>query len=185
MSGAGHDVFVGRAREIAALRAGLAGAADGRGRAVILVGEPGIGKTRTAEELAALARDQGFEVLCGRCFEGEGAPPFWPGMQVLRAYVDARDSSTLAAELGTSATDVAAVFPELRMRLPDLPAPPLLEPGPARFRFFEGVATALARAARTRPIVLTLEDLQGMDEPSLLLLAFLARTLRDTPILIV
>ncbi len=54
---------------------------------MLLAGEPGIGKTRTAEELARVARERGAQVLVGRCFEGEGAPAFWPWVQVLRELV--------------------------------------------------------------------------------------------------
>ena len=70
----GH-VFVGRQREMAQLRAALDDALGGRGRLVMLAGEPGIGKTRTAQELAMLAEQRGAQVFWGWCYEGEGAPP--------------------------------------------------------------------------------------------------------------
>ena len=73
----GH-VFVGRQREVAELRAALDDALAGRGRLVMLAGEPGIGKTRTAQELAVYAEQRGALVLWGWCYEGEGAPPYWP-----------------------------------------------------------------------------------------------------------
>jgi tetratricopeptide (TPR) repeat protein len=180
-----RETFVGRARELAILRAALAAAANGQGGIVLLVGEPGIGKTRTAEELAREARAAGAEVLTGRCYEGEGAPAFWPWVQVLREYASTRDAATLRAELGSSAPDVAAVCTDLRRRLPGLPAPPLLEAEQARFRFFDGVTRALQQASARRPLVILLDDLQGADEPSLLLLQFLARALRDARVLVV
>jgi hypothetical protein len=71
--------FVGREAELIALTADLEVAAAGRGGVVVLAGEPGIGKTRLAEELAAQASGRGVLVLWGRCWEGEGAPAFWPG----------------------------------------------------------------------------------------------------------
>ena len=70
-------VFVGRRREMAQLEAALAEALAGRGRLVMLVGEPGIGKTCTAQELAARAAQRGAQVLWGWCYEEEGAPPYW------------------------------------------------------------------------------------------------------------
>jgi predicted ATPase len=79
------ELFVGRRAELAALRGALAAAAAGRGRIVLLVGEPGIGKSRLAEAFEGWARVAGAEVLAGRCFEGPGAPAFWPWAQVLRA----------------------------------------------------------------------------------------------------
>jgi predicted ATPase len=71
-------VFVGRQREMGELKAALEDTLSGQGRLVLLAGEPGIGKTRTAQELATYAETQGAQALWGRCYEGEGAPPYWP-----------------------------------------------------------------------------------------------------------
>jgi hypothetical protein len=185
MHAARREVFVGRAREIGILQSAFAAAVSGRGRVVLLAGEPGIGKTRTAAELARRAREAGAEVLVGRCFEGDGAPAFWPWVQMLRAFTDGRDRDVLAADLGAAAPDVAAVFPELLARLPGLALAPPGDPGHARFRFFDGVTQALARAAAARPIVLSIDDLHGADEPSLRLLQFLARALSGARVLVV
>ena len=73
----GRD-FIGRQREISLLEAALAEAMNGRAQLVMLAGEPGIGKTRTALELTKLAENQGAQVLWGRCHEDRGAPPYWP-----------------------------------------------------------------------------------------------------------
>ena len=73
--------------EIETLRNLFEEAAAGRGRMVLLSGEAGIGKTRTANELATYASSRGAEVLVGRCYEGAGAPAYWPWIQVLRAYL--------------------------------------------------------------------------------------------------
>jgi predicted ATPase len=78
MTAGSDDTFVGREREMAELTAALEDTIAGRGRLVMLVGEPGIGKTRTAEELAVIARQRGAEVLWGHCPEERGAPPYWP-----------------------------------------------------------------------------------------------------------
>jgi len=72
------SVFVGRQREMALLQAALEEAIAGQGRLVMLVGEPGIGKTRTAQDLAAAAGQRGAPVLWGRRYEQAGAPPYWP-----------------------------------------------------------------------------------------------------------
>ena len=71
-------VFVGRQREMGELKGCLEDALSGRGRLVMLVGEPGIGKTRTAQELATYARLRGAQVLWGWCYEEQWMPPFWP-----------------------------------------------------------------------------------------------------------
>ena len=63
--------FVGRERELGELIAGLEDACGGRGRLFLLVGEPGIGKSRLADELIAQAEARGTRVLIGRCWEAE------------------------------------------------------------------------------------------------------------------
>ena len=78
---------MGRQREMQDLNTALEEALSGQGRLVMLVGEPGIGKTRTAQELAAHAEARGAQVLWGRCYEEEGAPPYWSWVQSLRSYI--------------------------------------------------------------------------------------------------
>ena len=78
-------MFVGRERELAELTRSLEDAISGRGRLFLLTGEPGIGKSRLAEELARHARDRGALVLIGRCWEAGGVPAFWPWVQSLRS----------------------------------------------------------------------------------------------------
>lgn len=177
-------VFVGREREMAALHTAFDEAVAGRGRLALLVGEPGIGKTRTAHELAAHARVQGARVFSGRCYEGEGAPPFWPWVQIVRAYLHDCDLDTLRADLGAGAADIAQVIPEVRARLPQLPMSPTLESEHARFRFFDSLTTFLTNVAHARPLVLILDDLHWADTSSLLFLRFLARELGDARLLI-
>jgi DNA-binding CsgD family transcriptional regulator len=169
--------FVGREAELAALTADLDAAAGGRGGVVLLGGEPGIGKTRLAEELAAHATARGVLVLWGRCWEGEGAPAFWPWVQVVRAYVGAADPAVLRQEMGAGAADIAQVVSAVRDCLPDLPTPPPVEPEAARFRLFDSLAGFLRAAARRRPLLLVLDDLHWADAPSLALLRFAGREL--------
>src|SRR5215468_503868 len=77
--------FVGHAHAMTRLRSGLESTLAGRGRLALLVGEPGIGKTRTADELGSEARRRGALALIGRAYEGDGAPAFWPWIQILRS----------------------------------------------------------------------------------------------------
>jgi hypothetical protein len=113
-------VFVGRQREMGELKAALEDALSGRGRLVMLVGEPGIGKTRTAQELATYAGLRQCQVLWGRCYEGQGAPPYWPWVQAIRSYVRERDPQQLRSEMGAGAADIAEVVSDVREVLPDL-----------------------------------------------------------------
>ena len=178
-------IFVGREREMAALRAGLEDSLAGHGRLVLLAGEPGIGKTRTAHELATQARSRNAQVLIGRCYEGEGAPPFWPWVQIVRAYITKHDPEVIQAVMGRGAADIAQVIAEVREQVPNLPIPPVLTPEYARFCFFDSFVTFLKNTAKVQPLVLILDDLHWADVPSLLLLEFLARELEDTRLLVI
>ena len=177
--------FVGREGELVALTADLDAAVAGRGGVVLVGGEPGIGKTRLAEELAAQATSRGALVLWGRCWEGEGAPAFWPWVQVLRAYLQTADPAALRQEMGAGAADIAQVVPAVRALLPDLPAPPPIEPEAARFRLFDSLAGFLRAAAARRPLLLVLDDLHWADVPSLALLRFVGREVEGAGLLVV
>jgi len=85
--------FVGRRSEMARLEARLEQARAGSGALVMVVGEPGIGKTRTLEEFSAHAREHGARVVRGRCYEGEGAPPFGPFAEAVTEYAKALSRS--------------------------------------------------------------------------------------------
>ena len=180
-----QGVFVGREDELGQLRSGVDAAFSGRGRVLLVVGEPGIGKTRTVEELGTYARMRGAQVLWGRCHEGEGAPPYWPWVQIVRAYVHDREPQALLSEMGPGAADIAEVVSEVRERLPGLPTPPSLEPEQARFRLFDSIATFLRNASQQAPLVLVLDDLHWADKPTLLLLQLLAQELRGARVLLV
>jgi DNA-binding SARP family transcriptional activator len=177
-------VFVGREHELDDLMAALADARAGRGRLVLVGGEPGIGKSRLADELAGLAEELGARVLAGRCWEAGGAPAFWPWVQALRAYVRDADPEALRAEIGRGGPDLAQVLPELRELFPDLPEPLVLTPEGARFRLFDSFATFLRNTALARPLVLVLDDLHAADAPSLILLEFVAGELGGTRLMI-
>jgi DNA-binding winged helix-turn-helix (wHTH) protein len=179
------SVFVGRARTLERLERALDAALAGRGGLVLLAGEPGIGKTRTAEEIARVARERGAEVAVGRCFEGEGAPAFWPWLQLLRELLAASDLERLRVALGADAAELAQLVPELRSRLPGLPPPAGLEGEQARFRLFDALTAFLRRRAQQGPLVLVLDDLHWADEASLLGLEFLAPELRSAALLVV
>jgi tetratricopeptide (TPR) repeat protein len=181
---AGRGAFVGREPELAELLAGLEDALSGNGRLFLLVGEPGIGKSRLAEELTAHARARGAHVLVGRCWEAGGAPAYWPWVQSLRAHVRESDLVALRSQLGPGAADLAQIVPELRRRFPDLPEPPALESEGARFRLFDATAEFFRNASEARPIVLVLDDLHAADPSSLLLLQFVARQLGSTRMLV-
>ena len=178
-------VFVGRQREMGDLKGCLEDALSGRGRLVTLVGEPGIGKTRTAQELATYAGLRGAQVLWGRSYEEQGVPPYWPWVQAIRSYVRDRDPEELRSEMGAGAADIAEIVSDVRERLPGLPPATGLDPEQARFRLFDSITAFLKTASQRQPLVLVLDDLHWADQPSLMLLQFVARELGGGRLLIV
>jgi tetratricopeptide (TPR) repeat protein len=181
----GTSSLVGRDAELVILRDAVDTALAGRGRVVLLAGEPGIGKTSLAVETTAYADAHGAQVRWGSCWEGGGAPAFWPWIQVLRAHAAEIDDATLAHEVGTGRADVLRMVPELASRLPAAEAVPDLEPEQARFRLFDALATTLCRAASRRPLLIVLDDLHWADESSLLLLGFVTAQLTTNPVAII
>src|SRR5215469_12089244 len=178
--------FVGRERELAELRAGLADVTASHGHLFLLSGEPGIGKTRLAEEMSNEASSRGMRVLWGRCWEGGGAPAYWPLIQILRAAVGDRDSEQLQTLLGPNATEIARLIPELKSSLPALEtSQATTDSESARFLLFDSVATLLKNLALKGPLLVVVDDLHDADQPSLQMLRFIARIIKDVPLLIV
>ena len=185
-TGRTENTFVGRQRELGELASALEDAMSGHGRLVMLAGEPGIGKTRTAQELATYAGLKGALVLWGRCYEEQGMPPFWPWVQAIRSYVRERDSDQLRSEMGAGAANIAEVVSDVNERMPDLQPPPqLASPEQARFRLFDSITSFLKAASQKQPIVLVLDDLHWSDQPSLLLIQYIARELDGGKLLLV
>lgn len=176
--------FVGREHELGILQTSLEERVAGQGRTVVLLGEPGIGKTRLATEIQPYAQARGLRVLVSRCPDSEGAPPYWPWGQIVRASVKECDDHQLRTDLGVGASDIAQVIPAIRERFPDLPPSPHLEAEQERFRFFESLTTFFKNMATHQPLMLVLDDLQWADASSLLFVQYLARELHDAPVLL-
>jgi DNA-binding CsgD family transcriptional regulator/tetratricopeptide (TPR) repeat protein len=178
------SAFVGRETEMAELRLSLRDTLASQGRLVMLAGEPGIGKTRLGQELAAMAQQQGVRILWGLCHEQRGAPPYWPWVQAMRAYVQGAASDYLLSHMGLGAADIADIIPDVKAKLPDLMPSPPLEPDQARFRLFDAVTTFLTSTSRPQPLILILDDLHWADRSSLLLLEFMTREIASSRLMI-
>jgi DNA-binding SARP family transcriptional activator len=148
--------LVGRAEQLADLVKALDQAESGSVALAALVGEPGIGKSRLAGELAKVAGERGATVLLGRCSQDDGAPPLWPWQQVLRA-------------LGRDLPEESEGD----------------EDGGGRFRTWESIAGAVAEAASERTIVVLLDDLHWADVASLRVLRLLGETVQQGRLLVV
>jgi AAA ATPase domain len=176
--------FVGRESESARLGARLEEARAGRGGLVMLVGEPGIGKTRTAEEFAEYARGEGATVLWGRCYDGEWSPPYGPFAEAIAEYVRAAPADALRADLGFGAAPIARLVPALREGLPDIEDPVALQPDEERFRLLDAVSQFLIAVSQRVPVVLVLDDLHWADKGTIALLRHVARFAKQNCILI-
>jgi len=176
--------FVGRTWELETLEAGLDDAVAGRGRLFLAVGEPGIGKSRLADEFASRAKQRAAGVLWGRCWEGDGASPYWVWAQALRSYVRTRDSDVVRRSIGRYAAQLAQLVPELADLDPGLSAAAAPDPERSRFELFQSVEAFLRTAASEQTLVLVLDDLHAADEASLHLLRFLAGELAELPIVV-
>ncbi len=181
----GSGTLVGRDHELRELVEALDDAVSGRGRLFLLAGEPGIGKSRLADELASRAREIGHAVLWGRGWEDAGAPPFWPWVQALRSYVRSSDPVDVRRQLGSGAGDVVQMLPELRDLFPDLAQPSESVSDSARFQLFDSTSTFLRNASVMRPLLVVIDDLQAADTPSILFLQFLVSQLSEMRILVV
>src|SRR3954447_21579068 len=163
----GEVELVGRAGESAALVTAWNAAAAGRGRAVLVFGEAGIGKSELAAGLAAAVRAGGATCLWGGAAGGGGAPAYWPWRQVLRALVRERGPACLGPEM-------AVLEPLVGQAAASSP-----------FALQEAVCEVLVRAAADAPVLVVLDDLHVADPASVRLARFVARGVRDAAVLLV
>jgi class 3 adenylate cyclase/tetratricopeptide (TPR) repeat protein len=184
-SPAGVAPFVGRSGELATLRAPWRRAVEASQRRVVLVGgDPGIGKSRLAGEVARDAYDNdGATVLFGRCYE-ENVVPYQPFVEAVDHYLRNGDPADVRADIVRSGTLLARLVPDIRLRFPDLPEPVRAEPDTERYLMFEAVESLLAGIAKRAPLLLVLDDLHWADRPTLALLSHLGRAIEAAPLVI-
>jgi len=159
--------FVGRAAELATLERLAAEVRAGSGRVLLVEGEPGVGKSRLLDELAARFVRAGGQVTRGRAYEAEMLRPYAAWLEVLRG-------APLAALDPLHLAELAPLLPELG------PPAPASDEG----RLFDAVVRALATLATARPLLVVLDDAQWLDERSSALLHAAARSLHDAPVLV-
>ncbi len=165
------ESFVGRANELAfALKRALE---TSQTHALWLLGEPGIGKTRLAAEIATRAHAQGALVLYGRVDEQVRAP-FQPFIDGLRWFVSHSDDESLRQCLGADPEPLLRLVPELQSRIPGLRRPEAATET-EQYRLFESVRAWLTVAAADRPVVFVVDDVHWADRPTLAMLGHVAR----------
>ena len=156
--------FVGRETQLGALKSAVDAAELGESVLVLVAGEPGIGKTRLVAELASRVSAR---TVWAACWEGDGAPAYWPWRQVVRAVGEDNEEAVADAIARLDGSG---------------PAEPGADP---RFQLFDAVADGLATASRARPLMVVLDDLHWADESTIRMLQFLARDTRPRRLAIV
>lgn len=177
--------ILGRAAEVAALDGALRDARIGRGSLHLIVGEPGIGKTRLAREIADRATGAGGVVVWGRCWEAGGAPPLWPWTEAMRALRDHARAKEAIASLGDDAARlgelVPSVAPQGRGRVVEHESADA-----ARFRTFDAARRFLrAIASPEAPVVVVLDDVHAADRQTMLLLRFVADEIERANVVVI
>ena len=166
------QIFVGRDAELEQLGRLWTEALTADRRVVLIAGEPGVGKTRLAAELARQVHGGGAAVLAGRCDEDLGVP-YQPFVEALRQFVV--HAPDLSARVGRYGGDLARLVPELEDRIRGLPSPIRSDPETERYRLFDAVTDWLRAASTREPLLLVLDDLQWAAKPTLLLLRHVVR----------
>ena len=174
--------MVGRDGDLAQLSSGLEGALVGRGSLWLVSGEAGIGKTLLLEELAERAAARAVSCFWGRCWEGGGAPSFWPWIQVLRSVLEGSPTLASRAASGPRAPLLASLVPE---HITGVEPSARSASEQERFRLYDAVTTVLSDAAKDGPCLFLFEDLHVADAASISLLDFFARHIDIAPILLV
>jgi DNA-binding SARP family transcriptional activator len=167
--------LVGRDRELESLGRAWRAARSGTGGVAIVHGEAGIGKTRLVAELTELAGNTGGLTALGTT-PSIGCPPFWPWAELASALLRGLGGVPDGEPFTTA---LAPLLPTLIQ--PTAPGPPDLE----QARLTEGLLDLLAYAAASAPVLVVLEDMQGCDEASAVVLARACRRVQTLPVLLV
>lgn len=176
--------FVGRTNERADLRSAWKRAVAGEGSLVFIGGEPGVGKSRLAGELARAVHDDGGVVVAGRCDEEIGMA-YQPFVEALGHFVRHCPAEELRDRLGASPEHLARLVPEVGERVGELDPVLSSDEDTDRQRLFEACTSWLAASSSEQPTLLVLDDVHWAGRPSLLLLRHLLRSLTEMRVLVV
>jgi DNA-binding CsgD family transcriptional regulator/tetratricopeptide (TPR) repeat protein len=176
--------LVGRNAELSLLSKTIGEAAKGAGRAVFIVGEGGIGKTRLAAAAAERAAKQGWNVAVGRAYPVETGVPYALFSDALLPMVRKLDSAALTVLTRGGASDFIHLFPNLGTAPERDRAKTGADPSEIKARLLWSFTQFLGRLAAKQPLFILLENLQWADASSLELLHFVARQIEGQRIVL-
>lgn len=184
-SAASGAPWVGRTLELGVFEHAVDRASKKSPSLLFVTGEEGVGKTRLVEEAIRLARGRGFQVLRGRCVRADLSAPYAPFSEAIREFLRTAPNPLVYKVLGSYANEIVKLVPELTERLGPVAAPPSTDSEQARLRFYEGVTQFFSNVAQEAPLFFFVDDLQWADAPSLRLLSYAARGLRERAVVLV
>jgi tetratricopeptide (TPR) repeat protein len=176
--------YVGRSEELSALLRLAESARAGDGAVALVSGEPGIGKTRIAEEVAEAFAASGGLVLRGASHEGDWSPPFEPFVQILGTYVESTPRAAIDTELTRHASLLSQLSAAVREAFPDAVAPPAVQPDEERYRLAVAMSELLEAVSERTPILVLLDDLHWCDSGTVAMIRRVARATRSRRILL-
>lgn len=170
-------LLVARTAELARLSSVVDAVAGGTGRLVLLSGEPGVGKTRLAQEVTLFARNRDFVIAAGRCYEAHQTLAFYPFVEALTAVYGAAPPS-VQTEVSRRWTDLARLLPSVGLPVTETTS------GQDQQRLLWAATGFIQAVAAQRPVALMVDDLHWADAASLELLQHLARHTRSDRVLL-
>jgi DNA-binding CsgD family transcriptional regulator/predicted negative regulator of RcsB-dependent stress response len=177
-------ILIGRTPMLTNLHSLIDQVRGGQGQVVLLCGEAGIGKSRLVTESKTYAATQGFLLLQGQCFPTDRSCPYAPLLDLLRSHLATSSREQMDTEMGSLASVLSPLFPDLFPLPSDLPSLPPLDPEQEKRRLFAALAHLFLGQATKQPALLIVEDLHWSDETSLECLHYLARRCTASPLLV-
>lgn len=179
----GPGRFVGRRRERRVLTEAMSSAVAGDRAAVVITGEPGVGKTRLVSEAASAAHAEGRLVLGGRCDEGLELA-YQPFVEALEHLIEHAPLDLLRRHAADHGLAVARLVPLLARRLGEASTVTTAASESERYVLFAAIEALLAAAAKNQLMVVVLEDFHWADAPTLALLKYLLTSPRSAKVAI-
>lgn len=150
-------------------------AVQGEGSVVFLCGDAGIGKTRIIKELELYARLCRMQVLHGRGMalsKGEKVPPYFLWREVIKDYLHSCTPEQLNKVMSSYPAELYKIVPEIKQKLGRIPESLIISPESGRDRIFESFSQVVANISKDAPLLIILDNLQWVDQTSLLLLHY-------------